>query len=128
MQTILIVAHLFIALGLVGLVLMQHGKGADAGAAFGSGASGSVFGSRGSSSFLSRATALLAAAFFVTSLTMAWYAMQSTEKKGLMEEGGVVETIEVEPAPAPVSDIPAVEPMGTEVSDGPDGAVPKISE
>jgi len=128
MQTILIVAHLFIALGLVGLVLMQHGKGADAGAAFGGGASSSVFGSRGSGSFLSRATALLATAFFVTSLTMAWYAMQSTEQKGLMEESEAVETVEVEPVPAPVSDIPAVVPEATETGNGADGAVPKIPE
>ena len=109
MQTILIVVHLFIALSLVGLVLMQHGKGADAGAAFGSGASASVFGSRGSGSFLSRATALLAATFFATSLAMGWYAIQSTERKGLMDEDeGAVATVEIEPAPAPVSGIPAV--------------------
>ncbi len=64
MQTILVVFHLFLAIGLIGLVLMQHGKGADAGAAFGSGASATVFGAQGSASFLSRATALLARAVF----------------------------------------------------------------
>ncbi len=67
MQTILIVVHLFIALGLIGLVLIQHGKGADAGAAFGSGASATVFGASGSANFLSRTTGILAAAFFITS-------------------------------------------------------------
>ncbi len=68
METILTVLHLFLAIGLVGLVLIQHGKGADAGAAFGSGASATVFGSQGSANFLSRATAIFAALFFATSL------------------------------------------------------------
>ena len=86
MQTILTVFHLFLAIGLIGLILIQHGKGADAGAAFGSGASGTVFGAKGSANFLSRATALLAALFFVTSLALAWYAMQVTDQPGLMTE------------------------------------------
>jgi len=64
MQTILTVFHLFLAIGLIGLILIQHGRGADAGAAFGSGASATVFGARGSGSFLSRTTAILAIAFF----------------------------------------------------------------
>mgnify|MGYP001171543518 CR=1 FL=1 len=85
MQTILIVVHLFIALGLIGLVLIQHVKGADAGAAFGSGASATVFGAAGSGSFLSRVTGVLAAVFFATSLGMAWYSMQSSDKQGLMD-------------------------------------------
>ena len=86
MQTILVVFHLFLAMGLIGLVLMQHGKGADAGAAFGAGASGSVFGASGAANFLSRATAVIATLFFVTSLTLAWYAMQVTDQPGLMED------------------------------------------
>ena len=113
MQTILIVVHLFIAVGLVGLILIQHGKGADAGAAFGSGASGTVFGARGSASFLSRTTAILAALFFVTSLGMAWFAMQSGEHKGLMESMApdAAETAPAAPAPEtvpPVSEVPSV--------------------
>lgn len=79
MQTILTVVHLFLAIGLVGLVLMQHGKGADAGAAFGSGASGTVFGARGAANFLSRTTAILAMLFFITSVALGYFAM---EKKG----------------------------------------------
>mgnify|MGYP003572980289 CR=1 FL=1 len=71
MQTILTILHLFLALGLIGMVLMQHGKGADAGAAFGSGASGTVFGAQGAANFLSRSTAVLATLFFVTSLALA---------------------------------------------------------
>ena len=65
-------AHVVIAALMVGLILIQHGKGADAGAAFGSGASGTVFGSRGSASFLTRSTAILATLFFITSLTLAY--------------------------------------------------------
>jgi len=64
--------HVLVAAFMIGLILIQHGKGADAGAAFGSGASGTVFGAKGSSSFLTRTTAILAAAFFVTSLTLAY--------------------------------------------------------
>jgi len=89
MQTILVVFHLFLALGLVGLVLMQHGKGADAGAAFGAGASGTVFGATGAANFLSRATAALATLFFITSMALAWFAMQVTEQKGLMDSVAV---------------------------------------
>ena len=100
MQTILTVFHLFLAIGLIGLILIQHGKGADVGAAFGSGASGTVFGAKGSANFLSRATALLATLFFVTSLALAWYAMQITDQPGLMELEEPVPT-----APAPVATI-----------------------
>lgn len=85
MQTLLVVFHVFLAVGLIALVLMQHGKGADAGAAFGSGASGTVFGATGAANFLSRTTAVMAALFFVTSLALAWFAMQGTERPGLME-------------------------------------------
>jgi len=85
MQTILTVFHLFLAIGLIGLILIQHGRGADAGAAFGSGASATVFGARGSGSFLSRTTAILATLFFVTSVVMAYYARKAEAPKGLMD-------------------------------------------
>ena len=78
MQTTILVIHTLIALAIVALVLIQRGKGADAGAAFGSGASGTVFGSRGTTSFFSRATALLATAFFATSLSLAYISSQRT--------------------------------------------------
>ena len=68
MYTILIIVQVLIAIGLVVLILLQHGKGADAGAAFGSGASSTVFGSQGSASFLTRITAVLATLFFLNSL------------------------------------------------------------
>ena len=72
LHTATVVLHLLIAAAIVGLVLLQRGKGADAGAGFGSGASGTVFGARGSASFLSRTTATLAALFIATSLTLAY--------------------------------------------------------
>jgi preprotein translocase subunit SecG len=65
---LVLMVHILAAIGVIGLVLVQHGKGADMGAAFGSGASGSLFGATGSANFLSRATAVLATVFFVTSL------------------------------------------------------------
>ncbi len=110
MQTILVVFHLFLALGLVGLILIQHGKGADAGAAFGSGASATVFGAQGSASFLSRATAALAALFFITSMTLAYFSTQSRQPQGLMES---MQTEQVETAAVPAaetinSDVPVI--------------------
>ncbi len=132
MQTILIVVHLFIAIGLIGLVLIQHGKGADAGAAFGSGASATVFGAAGSANFLSRTTALLAAAFFVTSLGMAWYSMQTPEEKSLMDGAGteaVVDTnAEKVDAPAEPTEMPVVIPDAADKAEETGGDVPKIPE
>jgi preprotein translocase subunit SecG len=91
---ILVVVHLIICFGLIGLVLIQHGKGADAGAAFGGGggggASGTVFGSQGSGSFLTRTTAILAASFFVTCLVLAYFSMQNITPKSIVETQTVV--------------------------------------
>ncbi len=72
MEQIILVIHVLLAASLIGLVLIQHGKGADMGAAFGSGASGTVFGSQGAGSFLTRSTGVIAALFFATSLTLAY--------------------------------------------------------
>ena len=116
MQTVLVVVHLFLALGMIGLVLMQHGKGADAGAAFGAGTSGTVFGAAGSANFMSRATAILATLFFLTSLALAWFAMQSVERPGLMEE---VQTEEVQQS-VPAAEVP---PVGAGVQES---AVPVV--
>jgi len=77
-QRAVLIGHTLIALLIIVLVLLQRGKGADAGAAFGAGASGTVFGSRGSGSFFSRATAVCAAAFFVTSLSLAYLSSQDS--------------------------------------------------
>ena len=75
---IVLSVHVVIAALMIGLILIQHGKGADAGAAFGSGASGTVFGAKGSGSFLSRSTAILAALFFSTSLALAYLCLLYT--------------------------------------------------
>ena len=82
---IIIVIHIMLGLGIIGLVLMQHGKGADAGAAFGSAGSGSVFGAQGSASFLSRTTAIFAALFFTTSLSLAFLSGYHGKKTDLVE-------------------------------------------
>lgn len=82
LETVVIVVHLLMALALVGLVLLQQGKGAEAGASFGAGASGTVFGSQGSATFLSRFTGMLAAVFFATSLGLAYFASQKAEQVG----------------------------------------------
>ena len=85
METLILVLHVLAALAIIGLVLLQHGKGADVGAAFGSGASGSLFGSTGSANFLSRATAILAAVFFLTSMGLTYFSSgKADHKKGVM--------------------------------------------
>jgi preprotein translocase subunit SecG len=111
-QTTLLIIHTLIALSIIGLVLIQRGKGADAGAAFGAGASGTVFGARGSSSFFSRATAVLAAAFFATSLTLAYLSSQRTSgPESLLENVPAVETEQALPAAPPVDEqLPAALP------------------
>ena len=99
---VLIVLHVAVALGIIGLVLLQHGKGADMGSGFGGGASGSLFGATGSANFLSRSTAVLAAIFFVLSLALAWVATnRSTEQTG---GGGVIDAVRQQQEPA--KDVP----------------------
>ncbi|MCT7358027.1 MAG: preprotein translocase subunit SecG [Thalassobium sp.] len=79
MESIILIVHIVLALGIIGFVMLQQGKGADAGASFGSGASQTVFGSSGSGNFLSRTTAILATLFFVTSLGLGIYAKQKAQ-------------------------------------------------
>jgi len=86
---VLIVLHVLVVLGIIGLVLLQHGKGADMGSGFGGGASSSLFGATGSANFLSRTTAVLAAIFFALSLALAWVATRKPAEEG----GGVIEAI-----------------------------------
>ncbi len=108
MDIVVHVVHVLAALGLIGLVLIQHGKGADAGASFGGGGSQTVFGSAGSANFLTRATAVLAVVFFVTSLVLAWMARQEAE--GARTYLPELETIEEQadvPAPADQVEVPA---------------------
>lgn len=85
MESIVWVVHVIAALGVIGLVLLQHGKGADMGAAFGSGASGSLFGVSGSANLLSRATAAVVTVFFITSLTLAYLSGHSSKGTSVVD-------------------------------------------
>lgn len=96
LQTLAVVFHVLLAVAIIGIVLLQRGKGADAGAGFGAGASGTVFGARGSASFLSRTTAVLATLFFLTSLGLTYLFSQHKEATS------VVDTV-TQDAPAPVT-------------------------
>ena len=107
LETLLLVAHLLVAVGICGFVLLQHGKGADMGAAFGSGASGTVFGASGSANFLSRTTAVLAAVFFATSLGLTWFATSHGAARGTLDQG-IVEKMVPKAGDIPVA--PAGEP------------------
>lgn len=99
---VLLAAHVVIAFSIIGLVLLQHGKGADMGSGFGGGASGSLFGATGSANFLSRSTAVLATAFFLSSLGLAYLA---TNKPKSGES--VMESVKQQPATEKVpSDVP----------------------
>jgi preprotein translocase subunit SecG len=108
MQTLVLMLHILCAAGIVVLVLLQHGKGADMGAAFGSGSAGSLFGSAGAANFLSRTTAILAAIFFATSLGLTYFSAPS-------KSGGVTQQLEIPAsktdaapaAPAPSAPAPA---------------------
>jgi preprotein translocase subunit SecG len=97
LNTLALVSHLLFAVAIIGLVLLQRGKGADAGAGFGSGASGTVFGARGSTSFLSRTTAILAALFFGTSLLLTYLASQPVTEKSVID--ALAQPAVTEPAP-----------------------------
>jgi preprotein translocase subunit SecG len=101
---VLIVLHVVVALAIIGLVLLQHGKGADMGSGFGGGASSSLFGATGSANFLSRSTAALATVFFILSLTLAYLA---TNRGAEQPTGGVLDTVRQQQQPA--KDVPKPE-------------------
>jgi preprotein translocase subunit SecG len=98
---ILVVVHVLVALAIIGLVLLQHGKGADMGSGFGGGASGSLFGATGSANFLSRATAVLATLFFILSLALAYVATKKPTGEG---GGGVMDAAKQQQEKAEKSD------------------------
>lgn len=105
MQSILLIIHVLLSISLIGLVLIQQGKGADAGAAFGGGASASMFGASGAGSFLTRLTTGLAIAFFITSLGLAYLSARD------VEDTSIVDQIQQQEAPtateaAPEADLP----------------------
>jgi len=127
MQTTVLIAHTLIALAIIILVLLQRGKGAEAGAAFGAGASGTVFGSRGSTSFFSRTTAILATAFFATSLALAWISSQTAGSPDSLMEGLVNEESVETPQALPAPDRVPVLPEALEISPEPiDASVPPL--
>jgi preprotein translocase subunit SecG len=96
--TIVLAVQMLTALGMIGLILVQHGKGADMGAAFGSGSSGSLFGASGSANFLSRTTAVLAAVFFVCTLALAYFGnLRPADSGSVLERAAVPAAV---PAPA----------------------------
>ena len=112
-QALLVGVHLVVAAALVGFILLQHGKGADMGAAFGSGASGSLFGAAGSANFLSRTTAILATVFFLSSLGLTYFGATRAGPADVMKQGAV-----------PTAPVPAPAAKDNKASDVPQGAAP----
>lgn len=111
--SLILSVHVLVGLSVIGLVLVQHGKGADMGAAFGSGSSGSLFGSSGSANFLSRTTAVLATVFFITSLSLSYLASQGNQgPKSIMDGAAPAVTPATVPSdvPTPSSALPASVP------------------
>ncbi len=115
MENIVWVVHVVAAVVLVGLVLIQHGKGADMGAAFGSGSAGSLFGSSGSANFLSRSTAVAATVFFITSLSLTYLYAQPVKVQGVLDKVDV-QTLQPQVEPAAAT---------TETSDSKSQQIPK---
>jgi len=109
METIVTVIHVLAAAGVIGLVLLQHGKGADMGAAFGSGASGSLFGVSGSSNFMSRATAVFVAIFFTTSMSLAYLSSHRAERSSVIK----APTMQIKDSKS--AEKPVVPPTGKDV-------------
>jgi preprotein translocase subunit SecG len=129
LETILFVVQILVAVALCGLILLQHGKGADMGAAFGSGSSGSLFGAAGSANFLSRTTAILAAVFFLSSLGLTYlgtkHARSGTGQQGVMQDVPAPKAGEGA-APAPAVPAPApTTPAAAPASPSKAGDVPK---
>ncbi len=120
LETLVLVVHVLAALAIIGLVLIQHGKGADAGSGFGGGASTTVFGSGGAGNFLSKSTTWLAIAFFLTSFTLAFFAK---EKSVAARNLGLPEVVLQAPRDTDLpqleslrdSEVPVIEPADTEI-------------
>jgi preprotein translocase subunit SecG len=113
MITVILAVQMLSALAMIGLILVQQGKGADMGAAFGSGNSGSLFGASGGANFLSRTTAVLATVFFVTTLLLAYFGNLRPASSGSVLEGSSVTAPSAVPAPidnSPASQIPGNKP------------------
>lgn len=129
MEVILLVVHVLIAAGIIALVLLQHGKGADMGASFGSGSSGSLFGASGSANFLSRSTAVLATVFFASSLVLTYVYAHKSAPKGVLDSvlkaaptvpAGETKEVPTGQLPVPTGQTPAPADSGQKA-----GEVPK---
>ena len=122
METILLVIHVLLSISIIGLVLLQRGKGADAGAALGGGASATVFGASGAANFLSRTTAILATAFFISSLTLAYLASHRETSSSAVESviGTSDASLQIESKADVPTDIPVVpaDPTGNDLPPG----------
>lgn len=105
LESIIIILHLLVAFGVIVFVLVQHGKGADMGASFGSGASNTVFGSQGSANFLSRTTAILVTVFFITSLGLAYYAKSKTIPTSLFSNSNTTQQVDQQIPATPAVDV-----------------------
>ena len=137
--TVVLTFHVLVAAGIIGLVLVQHGKGADMGAAFGSGSSGSLFGATGSANFLSRTTAVLATVFFLSSIALSWLAShrETAESTSIMRSVREAPPVEAPSVPGgsnapsagtvPAGAAPSVPPGGVTPPSG-SPATPKSSE
>lgn len=118
METVILVIHVFVAVCLIGLVMLQQGKGADAGASFGAGASQTVFGSTGSGNFLSRTTAIMATIFFVSSIALATIAADKADTLSNAGVQGIPGAIQQESVPVP-QEIPVISSDIPDVGDFP---------
>jgi len=124
MENLVTIIHILAAAGVIGLVLLQHGKGADMGAAFGSGASGSLFGVSGSSNFMSKATAACVAVFFATSLTLAYMASHRAGNGSVVKAAVNAQAVKIDAKPVETKSTettPSTEtaPVGNETKDIP---------
>jgi preprotein translocase subunit SecG len=115
---IVLSVHVIVAALMIGLILIQHGKGADAGAAFGSGASGTVFGSQGSGSFLTRSTAILATLFFITSLTLAYLGANRTGTEDIVDRLSGNQPIQVQEEATPADLINGIDAQNNQAAEG----------
>ena len=125
--TVVLAVQMLTALGMIGLILIQHGKGADMGAAFGSGGSGSLFGASGSANFLSRTTAVLAAVFFVCTLALAYFGnLRAPESGSVLDRAGAPVTAPA-PAASGAAQIPGTSAPAPSTSTVPAPATPAAS-
>ena len=125
MESLILVIHVLLAVAVIGFVLIQHGKGADAGAAFGSGASGTVFGSVGATGFLQRMTTGLVTAFFATSITLFYIAANRDGEASVLD--GLGKAVDAERAPAVDSEVPVLVPSGVDAGDA-ESEAPEINQ